>query len=244
MNTLEERPPSELAADEILICKICLAGPAPVESSEILGPGERERAAGFHLPADQIRYVQAHVALRRILGALVGSPPAALTFSTNNWGKPALVQVPGPCLLHFNLAHARDLALVALTRLAPLGVDLEWIDASLTAFEKLREFVPAAPSFAGSISEQRLAFYRSWVGGEAMAKADGRGLSALPAAGDYRTFDFTPENGYVACVALPKAASSKAHLRFLDRDDASWPFLSAYCAPLSRSAETHAFFAP
>ena len=54
--------------------------------------------------------------------------PAAITFSYGDKGKPELDAEAGAGRLHFNLTHSGDLALIALTTFAPVGVDIEHID--------------------------------------------------------------------------------------------------------------------
>jgi 4'-phosphopantetheinyl transferase len=73
------------------------------------------------------RFVAAHAALRLILGAYLDLAPDALAFALGEHGKPSLRQPldPDGARLEFNLAHSGDLALVAVARDHPVGVDVE-----------------------------------------------------------------------------------------------------------------------
>nr|MCU0624624.1 hypothetical protein [Gemmatimonadaceae bacterium] len=97
-----------------------LAGPAPSEA--LLSPAERARADRFRFARDRHRYLVAHDAMRRILGAALGVAPGALVFDHGPQGKPALAGSPG---VHFNLSHSEDLAVLAVTTRGPIGVDVE-----------------------------------------------------------------------------------------------------------------------
>jgi 4'-phosphopantetheinyl transferase len=83
--------------------------------------------------------------------------------------------------LEFNLSHSRELALLAITRDRPVGVDVECLrvlsgdvlDLSDTQFSEteckaLRALPPA---------ERRTGFFRCWTRKEALIKASGEGLT-------------------------------------------------------------------
>ena len=82
--------------------------------------------------------------------------------------------------LHFNLSHSGDLALIAVGRDAPIGVDIEQVrcieDADAIA---QRFFAPREVDVYMSIPERnrRVPFFNSWTRKEAVAKATGDGLS-------------------------------------------------------------------
>src|SRR5438094_471400 len=55
----------------------------------------------------------------------VGIAPEKLAFVYGDHGKPALVEVPRPTDVQFNLAHSGDLAILAIARDRDLGADVE-----------------------------------------------------------------------------------------------------------------------
>ena len=92
---------------------------------EILDQQERERMQRFHFAPDRARYAVAHANLRRILGAYLHQPAAGLRFHANGFGKPELHQRDASSSFHFNLSHSRSIALLAVAKGRPVGVDVE-----------------------------------------------------------------------------------------------------------------------
>jgi len=145
---------------------------------EILDQQERERMQRFHFAPDRARYAVAHANLRRILGAYLDQPAAGLRFHANSFGKPELHRSESSSSLHFSLSHSRSIALLAVAKGEPVGVDVE-------------EVKPIGPEVADShfsASERSqlnqlqgdawlLGFYRCWTRKEAILKAEGVGLS-------------------------------------------------------------------
>ncbi|WP_405822317.1 4'-phosphopantetheinyl transferase superfamily protein [Streptomyces sp. NBC_01390] len=149
----------------------------------VLDPGERRRAARLLLPEDRRRWTTARVALRRVLGAYTGLPPARITFAYGRHGRPRL-DGTGDRHLHFNLTHSRDRALLAVCRDTPVGADLEHLDAGPPDDRGLDELAEAvlAPPELGAYRElpypdRRAALLRRWTGKEALLKATGRGVT-------------------------------------------------------------------
>ena len=94
----------------------------------VLDEAERARAVRFVRPRDRRRFIICRGALRLVLGQLVGGPPAAITFRFGRGGKPELAgpRPPGNVpLLHFNVSHSDDLALIAVSLDGEVGVDVE-----------------------------------------------------------------------------------------------------------------------
>ena len=175
--------PRRLGPGEIHVWRVPLEGtPDAVDgrsadAERLLSPDERDRAARFALPHLRSRWVAARTALRTILGSYLDRPPASLAFAIGARGKPSL---EGP--LHFNLAHSGDLALVAVTSAAPIGVDLEQVRPVREAEAIARRFFSpdeCADLAAVSHPDRDYAFLSCWTRKEALLKASGEGL-ALP----------------------------------------------------------------
>lgn len=165
----------------ITVWRIPLALPAPPTAAELatLSDAERERAARFRFDRDRARWLLSHVATRAILGAELGVAPAEIRYAFGPKGKPSLAWPARP-RVEFNLSDSGDLALLAVSRGAPVGVDVEFIKpmpelaaiaASHFAAEERAELL-ALPE-----TEQLAAFYRIWTRKEAYIKAVGSGLS-------------------------------------------------------------------
>src|SRR5579871_894303 len=90
----------------------------------VLSLEERRRAAAFHADEDRLLYSASHVALRIVLGQILGISPERLEFTGD--GKPALFGLPTVSPpLRFNLAHTRGAVLIAAAAGCEVGVDIE-----------------------------------------------------------------------------------------------------------------------
>jgi 4'-phosphopantetheinyl transferase len=141
--------------------------------SALLSEEERHRAAQFRFDRDRDRYIAAHGLLRVILNSYLPQP-SRLVYGAN--GKPALA-----CgSLHFNLSHADDRAVIALSATAALGVDLERVRLESDA-ERIAQicFSPAERKALSLLPQslQAEAFFKCWTRKEAFVKALGDGLS-------------------------------------------------------------------
>ena len=142
--------------------------------------------------------------MRAILAAELGREPQ---LTVGPYGKPELVGGE----LAFNVAHSGELALIAVSRAGPIGVDLEQHRPLRDAAAIARRFFTAEE--AALVVADPVEFYRLWCRKEAWVKAQGTGLR-LPLDGvDVRVappgwlladLDIAP--GYAAAVARPGAS--------------------------------------
>jgi 4'-phosphopantetheinyl transferase len=164
----------------------------------ILSGEERERAARLTSPE---RWIAARAALRIVLAGHLAAHPGDVELSVPPNGKP---EIPGSSL-RFNLSHSGDLALIALTRDAEVGIDVERISRRSRAVERSLTDGERA-SLDGS--DRHLQLLRIWCRKEAMAKAGGGGLGWAPetfdttAPGPYSLSDLTLGDGYVGALAV------------------------------------------
>ena len=141
-----------------------------------LSAKETERAAQFHFPADRDRFITAHGCLRDVLARYLHCEPGQLSFSVNQYGKPALQDHK----LEFNLSHSGDFALVAITQERKVGVDLERIRQGISSQVIAQQYFSKSEvaELQNSPLEQReVAFFTCWTRKEAYIKAQGLGLS-------------------------------------------------------------------
>jgi len=148
--------------------------------SDLLSGDERERARRFMREEDRERFVVSHGALREILGRYLSTDPGNLLFSAGEHGKPVLAEDHGARGMEFNLSHARDLAVIAVTRGRRIGVDVEYV-RELKDLERLAERFFAAEERKYLESrppgEMLDAFFSCWTRKEAYVKGLGRGIS-------------------------------------------------------------------
>ena len=165
---------------EVHLWRIDLHGAPWLDTEAILDTSERDRAARFVFPRDRSRYLCAHHAVRVLLGAYLNVPPAVVRIVPNHHGKPML----NDHALGFNLSHSGDCALLAVSRVAEIGVDVEMLRLPREA-RQLAESVFSAAELEtlSNVSDDALetAFFTCWTRKEAYLKALGIGLTANPA---------------------------------------------------------------
>jgi len=171
-------PPSLPALNEIDIWTI------PLDTNQnstetlksLLDTQELERHDKLH-PNHQYRYLVSHAACRDILGRYTNTPTKQIIYSKNNHGKPALIH-DHP--VYFNLSHSHDLAVLAISNHAEIGVDVEHLK-SKPQWKKIakRFFTKTEVSFLldKPKEEQERFFFQVWTRKEAYIKAIGTGLS-------------------------------------------------------------------
>jgi 4'-phosphopantetheinyl transferase len=142
----------------------------------VLSRDEIQRAAKFHFPRDRNRFILAHRTLREILAQYLDCDPKQLVFSTNKYGKPSLTDSS----FQFNLSHSGSLALLAVSPLHTVGIDVEQARPEVEIESLGRRFFSQSEhsELMALPREQRVAaFYRFWTLKEAYIKAHGLGLS-------------------------------------------------------------------
>ncbi|MFM9939937.1 MAG: 4'-phosphopantetheinyl transferase family protein [Hyphomicrobiaceae bacterium] len=121
----------------------------------------------------------AHQALRLLLAARVGLVGALAPFRIGERGKPYLADGG----LEFSLAHSGGRALIALSDVAPGGVDIEarrrmtMSAPRRAAIERAAIQIAGGRELAQSAGDERT--LQAWVRLEAAAKASGEGIGSL-----------------------------------------------------------------
>jgi 4'-phosphopantetheinyl transferase len=153
----------------------------------------RDESARDHLRATRIT-------LRRALSHAVGNSvkPEAWRFENTAYGKPRVAA--GLPQVHFCISHIETMSVIAVSRDAPVGVDIETIGQQCSA-KVIEQFCSARERRAlakMSGTEQARAFARIWTLKEAYSKLTGTGLAT-----DFRFLEFGagPELSTVDCQA-------------------------------------------
>jgi 4'-phosphopantetheinyl transferase len=147
-----------------------------------LSDAQRGRLDRLHMALHRQRYLRAQFGCRVVLAGYLSLCAADVRYRHGAGGKPELADdLPGGALgLRFNLTTADDLAVVAVSRRLPVGVDSERLRPrpDIQAVAR-RMFTPDTLHALIALPEQeRLpAFYRHWTALESRVKADGRGLA-------------------------------------------------------------------
>jgi 4'-phosphopantetheinyl transferase len=176
-------PPHKLAlgATDVHVWAASLEPPTEFISRfvAILSPDEKERASRFRFDKHRNRFVAGRAILRSLLGRYLNCPPAQLQFIYGFHGKPALAGQFAETL-HFNLAHSENMALVAVTHIGAVGVDVEQVRPMADADELVERFFSAREIalFQQVPEDQKsIAFLNLWTRKEAWLKANGQGIA-------------------------------------------------------------------
>lgn len=144
-------------------------------------------------------------AARRILAALLDIAPDTVEIFYTGKGKPLLRNDPA---LHFSISHSHNVSMIALTRVAAIGVDIEQQRAVPNAETILRRFFTHEEIGEILSDDQRdFRFIEAWTRAEARVKA--RGASIWEAATpdpDTAVRQIVAPDGFAAAVAVSNAA--------------------------------------
>lgn len=143
----------------------------------VLSRRERAQAGRLKRARDRERLLEAHCAVRSILGLQLGGNPRSLEFDTTPSGKPLLAKPVQD--IEFNLSHSGPYGLIAVTKGRSVGADIEILRTihnlpqvafqAATAREAwLRRQLPA--------NQLQSAFFDLWTRKGALLKALGRGF--------------------------------------------------------------------
>jgi 4'-phosphopantetheinyl transferase len=201
--------------------------------SRILSGRETDRAGRCRFEADRRRFVIAHGALRLILAGYLDVPPEELRLERGHHGKPRLADSPA---LRFNLSHSGELALLAVTRHAEIGVDVDRLRPGLPVEPFAERYFPTPDArfvtTGAGPTERADRFLRLWTRKEAVVKAAGARLTqglGLPVSPDVDTGvvrdpsgqirgvwsvrDLPMPNGYWAALAVAGATAPSISVR-------------------------------
>jgi 4'-phosphopantetheinyl transferase len=174
---------SRLEVDEVHVWYTALdaLGAWTSELRRLLTPEECERADRFQFPIHSARFIAGRWLVRAVLSSYLNIDPARVPIVYEPHGKPVLTA--GGDDLTFNLSHSEGDAVLAVSRIRSLGVDIERI-RPLSDLEGMcaTVFAPREVERWRTLPpEDRLhAFFSLWTRKEAYIKAVGAGLSLDP----------------------------------------------------------------
>lgn len=186
---LGDATPPALGSGEVRLWLVDLdrpqwMGPASLAA---LSADELARAERLRASMHRHRFLAGRAYLRLMLGRHLGLDPARVALASGAHDKPRLEFAAQSPRLSFNFAHSENVALLGLTMMRAIGVDLELVRpladrvaVQRTVFAK-REIaeIDALPA-----SRRLDAFFATWVCKEAVVKLTGTGLGQ-----DLRAFE-------------------------------------------------------
>ena len=145
-----------------------------------LDPQEEERYNRFHFQEDRFNFLFAHALSRDCLARYCKLHPAEIRFSHNKYGRPELQHPKCSPSIHFSLTHAAGVAVLAVTHLRHIGIDIEdtrrqldYLGIATTSFSTSE--IQEINCLSGQTQKHR--FFEHWTLKEAYTKALGMGLS-------------------------------------------------------------------
>jgi 4'-phosphopantetheinyl transferase len=149
-------------------------------STSILSNEEVIKSNRFKRNQDGKVWAFFHTAVREILSRYVGFSAADIKFALDSKQKPYVNnQIDLP--LNFNLSHSGHLALLAVTSISPIGIDIEITKEILDAENVASRFFSEQENHQLlKVKKERFIkhFYQIWTAKEAVIKANGWGMSA------------------------------------------------------------------
>src|SRR5258708_2804197 len=144
----------------------------------LLCPEERARAERFCFERDRNPFILSRAILRSLLGEYCRMPAAEIAFGYGPRGKP-FVAPCGGAPIEFNVSHTVGMAVYAITRGRPVGIDVEYVrevkDAGgIVARQFAAEEIAAYKALPAAARQH--AFFYLWTRKEAYIKALGEGL--------------------------------------------------------------------
>ena len=133
--------------------------------TSLLSPVEEARARQFSSSPLRRRYRVARGYLRLLLASYLHCDPTSLRLSQTQRGKPYLDASGHPAPWHFNLSHSGDFALIALSPVVEVGVDVESVRPFPRALALAHRFFSSSEShhLAHSPPEaQEELFFQYW----------------------------------------------------------------------------------
>jgi 4'-phosphopantetheinyl transferase len=208
-----------------------------------LSPADCARADAFADPERRRLWRASRIATRIVLERHAGDTWRRRDFEIADGGRPTLGN-HGP---YFNVSHSGEAALIALSGVAAIGVDLEQKRKLLMTRERRQRIIAAAARFAnepaGSYTESDADVLVVWVKLEAAAKARGSGIGRLlteagvigaamgvdveaAVASELDVRSLAVPDGYVAAIAANALPANIDVVAFPQDADALAEFLS------------------
>ncbi|TBN04431.1 4'-phosphopantetheinyl transferase superfamily protein [Hyunsoonleella flava] len=143
----------------------------------LLSKDEKLKVERFKFKKDRITSTLARGVLRLLLSKYLNCPTDAIIFKYGKYGKPELVNNK---TAKFNVSHAGEFVVMALSENTEVGVDIEQIRYDFNIFNIVNNYFSKTEIEALHKlprATQTEAFFRGWTRKEAFIKAKSQGLS-------------------------------------------------------------------
>lgn len=221
-------------------------------STAVLSADEVRRLGRRLGEMDRRRALTAWTSRREILARYLGCAPRDVPLERAEDGRPFL-RASGFALEH-SMTHSGDWMMLAVSRLGPVGLDLEQVDRSIDVGRLAARFFAREDAVAIAAlprEEQAEAFFRAWTEKEAYLKGIGGGVpsrlrsvrarldaqAGKRAVGDWILHSVEAPTGYVACLAARVAGVRIRTIDFPGRGEPLPAHVEAFTAERAENAE-------
>jgi 4'-phosphopantetheinyl transferase len=169
-------------AAEVWLADIDELGPLLDDAEQglsLLPDADHARLAAMSDQSEKQRWRRCRIATRLVLAAQLGIERARLPFLRSELGRPMLADAGS---LDFSISHSGPVALIGLTTMGSIGVDVETRSAAITDERRQAAIETAAAALAPEhplpeANPRRL--LQAWTRLEAVAKATGMGVGGV-----------------------------------------------------------------
>lgn len=171
-----------------------------------LSQDELSRLKTFHFEIDRERTLVARGGLRDILARYLNKTPSDIVFQYTEFGKPTLKNI----ILNFNVSHANNCILIAITKHMRVGIDVEYHKSTLEHLSIAKKFF-TQKEYAHLLilpsDERNVTFYHYWTQKEAFLKGIGLGLQIplnqldISENNEWQFSNINPGIDYIATLA-------------------------------------------
>jgi len=167
----------------IWVAHLTVSPPRIKQYYPLLSTEEKERSERFVHFIHRKRFIASHGFMRTALATYLNADANTLKFKQGEKGKPFLVTDNPKDQLHFNLSHSNNLALLAICKNKPVGIDIEFMERKNEWQKIARRFFTDEEQkalFLLADDQQQPAFFNIWTRKEAHMKVTGEGLHLSP----------------------------------------------------------------
>lgn len=140
----------------------------------MLDQKEKEKMEEYYFYEDRMRYVAGKVITKLVLIQYLEEEE--ISFLSHKFGKPYYKSISGKQDIEFNISHSSEMILVAFSRDAKIGVDIQEIIDCSEYLEIARSFFEPEEVKNIEESNSKELFFQYWSAKEAYLKAIGVGL--------------------------------------------------------------------
>lgn len=140
----------------------------------MLDQKEKEKMEEYYFYEDRMRYVAGKVITKLVLIQYLEEEE--ISFLSHKFGKPYYKSISGKQDIEFNISHSGEMILVAFSRDAKIGVDIQEIIDCSEYLEIARSFFEPEEVKNIEESNSKELFFQYWSAKEAYLKAIGVGL--------------------------------------------------------------------